>query len=494
LRNNIIANILGKLWSVLSGFLFIPLYINFLGFENYSLISFTLIIAGMMAVLDAGLTATLLREFARKDQTIEEKRRIFATLETCYFFIVIFVSISIYLLSEFIAVNFLNLGMIEPHRVSLLIKIFGFEAAVQMLFRFYIGGVLGMERQVKANMLQIGWGVCRNGLIVLALFFIPTLEMFFTWQLIWTIVFTAIMRTFVSRILTDRYYLKFHLVLEKKIFTKVWRFAGGMLLISLVTALNSQMDKLAISKLLNLTTLGYYTLAASIATGIYILISPISVAVLPRFTALYSNNKKNEAADLFNKVNILVVLPVSSVMAIMIFFGKELIWIWTGDIDLALNAAIFLPTLAFSFMMVALTSIPFDIAIANGYTKLSNILGIISLFLTLPGYWFATKLYGGMGAAFVYCFVQTIVTIIYLYLINQKFLNFKVYDLMIKKISFPILVAVGIAYIFSLVPNIFIESRALSLVWIGLATIATLSCTIMIFLPLSRFRHICKLS
>ena len=55
MKKNIIANVIGKFWSILSGFLFIPLYIKFLGFESYSIISFTLIIAGIMAVFDAGL-------------------------------------------------------------------------------------------------------------------------------------------------------------------------------------------------------------------------------------------------------------------------------------------------------------------------------------------------------------------------------------------------------------------------------------------------------
>lgn len=52
IRKNIFANLIGKFWSLLSGFLFIPLYIKYLGFESYSVISFTLMIAGIMAILD----------------------------------------------------------------------------------------------------------------------------------------------------------------------------------------------------------------------------------------------------------------------------------------------------------------------------------------------------------------------------------------------------------------------------------------------------------
>lgn len=493
MKKNIIANIIGKFWSVLSGFLFIPLYIKFLGFESYSVISFTLIIAAVMAVLDSGLTATLAREFARNDQNIKEKRRIFSTLETIYFLIVITISILILIFSNSIANNWLNLKNINPERVSLIIKIIGFEAGFQMLFRFYMGGVLGFEKQVKANMFQVGWGMCRNGLVVFAIYFIPTLEMFFIWQLISTFVFTILMRLFLTKILDGKYNFKIKPVLEKEIFLNVWRFAGGMLLISLVAALNTQMDKLTISKFLDIENLGYYTLAVSLAVSILLLISPISVALLPRFTALYSIQNIKQATELYQKINIFIVILVFSFMATITFHANELIWIWTGDDLLAKNGGVFLPVLAFSYAMLGLQVIPFIIAIANGYTKLNNILGIISLFVTIPGYWIATKKFGGIGAAYVFCVVQTIMTFIYLYFINRKFLKISNIDLFIKKLILPLIVAIAIAYTFSLIPVTFAESRVLSLAWIGVLTGATVCSVLVIFVPLREIKEISKL-
>ena len=61
---NIVANFFGKFWGLFSNFIFIPIYIRLLGIESYSIISFGLIIAGVMSVLDSGITATLSREMA----------------------------------------------------------------------------------------------------------------------------------------------------------------------------------------------------------------------------------------------------------------------------------------------------------------------------------------------------------------------------------------------------------------------------------------------
>ncbi|OWP85195.1 hypothetical protein BWK59_01230 [Flavobacterium davisii] len=51
-----------------------------------------------------------------------------------------------------------------------------------------------IEKQVEANVCQIGWGILRNGLIVIEIIFIPSLLMFFIWQTVSTILFTDYLR------------------------------------------------------------------------------------------------------------------------------------------------------------------------------------------------------------------------------------------------------------------------------------------------------------
>jgi O-antigen/teichoic acid export membrane protein len=493
LKKNIFANFIGKFWSVLSGFLFIPLYIEFLGFESYSIISFTLVISSLLSFMDSGLTATLSREFARKDQTSFEKMKVFKTLETCYFFIISFLIILLYFISDFISQNWISsLNNIPSDTLSLCIKIIGFEAGFQMLIRFYMGGMIGIEEQVKANYLQIGLGIIRNGLVVLVIYFLPSINIFFIWQLFSTFFFTFLLRSELLKYFYGKYIFKFKPIFEKDVFLKISKFAGGMLLISLVASLNTQMDKLVISKLLDINTLGYYSLAISLVTVLHILISPISIAIRPRFIALYSTNSRVEASELFQKVNTMSVILLFSFMGTFVIYGEKLLWIWTGDSLLSSRASIYLPQLAFAYVMVALTIVPFDIVIANGYTKLNNILGVFSLFITLPGYWFCGKLYGAFGASFVFCIVQTLITFIYLYKVNKMFLNINTYQLFFKKLFLPAIIAFLINFCFSFIPNEFIEGRFLTFVWIGVLTSLTLICSFILLVPYTEIRQMIK--
>ena len=493
MKKNIIANFIGRFWSILSNFLFIPLYIHYLGFESYSIISFTLVIAGLMAVLDAGLTATLSREFARLDTHREDKVLIFKTLETSYFIVIGLSIILVFALSGVIADKWLNLKTFSPEKTSCFIKIISFDIGFQLLLRFYMGGLLGLEKQVKANMYQVGWGILRNGLVVVAILIVPTLEMFFIWQTISTIVFAILIRLSLNESLSGSYSFDFKLKIEKSVLKRIRQFAGGMLLISLVSGLNTQMDKIAISKLLPVESLGHYTLAVSLAMGILVVVSPISITLLPRFTALYSDGKNNEATILFSRISLFVAILVFSIMANMAVFSKQLIWIWTGNMELAQQSHVYLPVIAFSVSMLSLATIPYNIAIANGYTKLNNQLGLISLFVTLPGYWFATKIYGAIGAAYIYCLVQTLVTLIYLYFINKKFINTKrVTTLYIKQMLFPLLISFFAAFAFSFIPYWETNSRVISLLWIGFYTISTVFISVVILVSKNEKEEIIK--
>jgi O-antigen/teichoic acid export membrane protein len=446
-----------------------------------------------MALLDAGLTATLSREFARKDIQHVDKLQTFKTLESTYFIVISVCIAIVFLLSGTISEKWLNIKTYNPNQISYFLKIISFEIGFQLLLRFYMGGLLGLERQIRANMFQVGWGMLRNGLVVVGIVIIPTLEMFFLWQTISTVIFTVLMKLSLEKILNGKYIFNISLKIEKAVFQRSWQFAGGMMLIAIIAALNTQMDKIAISKLLSLESLGYYTLAISVSQVIIVLVNPIATALLPHFTAEYSAGRNEGVTKLFYKISLLVSILVFSIMANMVFFAKEIIWIWTGKAELAEHISEIIPVVAFGYTMLSLQVIPYQIAIAKGYTKLNNLLGIISLFVTLPGYWILTKYYGALGAASVFCLVQIVTTFIYIYFINKKFLNpLAVSNIFGKHIVLPLLITLCVAYGFSHVPQFIMNSRLISLVWIGISTTITLIVTLSILVPLKELKDVVK--
>lgn len=481
---NLIANFFGKFWSIISSFLFVPLYIKYLGFDSYSIISFTLIIAGIMAILDGGLTATLSREFARKDNYDDHKKMVFKNVETLYFIITVFCIGSIFSFSNFIADKWIVIDKFSSSQISFFLKIISFEIGFQLLFRFYIGGLLGLEKQVEANLFQVLWGVFRNGLVVIPIIFIPDLKLFFLWQAVSTLLFTLLIKIYLDKVILGKLTLNINLKLEKRILSTIWKFAAGMLLIALVSALNTQLDKLIISKLLSLDNLGYYTLAVSLSQGLIVMVNPFAAALLPRFTSYFSANKLGEARDLFMKSSMLVSILVFSILMVFSFFAKDIIWVWTGDLRLSEKTFRLIPVVALAYSMFALQILPYNVAIANGFTKFNNILGIISLLITMPGYYIATKEYGAMGAATVFCSVQVVTTFIYIFFINRKFIKSEILkDIYLRQFISPFLLIGVLVYLLSLIPLPFEKGRVMTLIWIGFVTFVTLCVALGIYIP-----------
>lgn len=484
MKKNILANFIGRFWGVLSNFLFIPLYIKFLGIESYSIISFTLVITAFLAIMDAGLTSTLSREFASSANNQNDRYNVFKTLESCYFIVALVAILIVIFGANIIAEKWLNLDNLSPERVALFLQIFGVEVGFKLLAQFYNGGFIGLEKQVKGNFYIIGWGMVRNGLVLIPIYFNPSLESFFLWQTISTIIYVVVIRIDLISILSNKNINSFfdrpHI--DKKILLRIWKFAGGMFLIAVVAAINTQMDRLALSKLLPVEVLGLYTLAFSLSRGLNLVSVPFSNALLPGITSCYTANNIKKGVELFKKAYIIVGITVFSISAGLMIYAEDLIWIWTNNPDLAEKAYIYVPWIVGGTGFLAMQGLPFNIAIANSFTKYNNYLGIISLFLTLPGYWILTSIYGGIGAAATFSITQLFITFIYLFLINKKFLQLPLFELYIRNILIPLILSLLVVFILKeiiIVP----ETRLIVFAKISFSVIAALTINIIFLIP-----------
>ena len=165
-----LANIFGRFWGVFSSFIFIPLYIKFLGIEQYGIISISILITVFVTLLDAGMTATITREFANSQNNISKKINIFRTLDSVYFIIALIASIGVFFGSTLIT-EFINSEGYNLNELILCIKIIGIEIGFKLLSQFYSGGLLGLNKQIELNKYKILWGIFRNGFVVLVIIY-----------------------------------------------------------------------------------------------------------------------------------------------------------------------------------------------------------------------------------------------------------------------------------------------------------------------------------
>jgi len=424
ITKNILANFAGKAWSSLMSLIFIPFYIKFMGIESYGLIGIFISLTALISILDMGLSSTLSRELARLSvsrATAQESRDLVRTLEVVYWTAGILIGICVVCLSPIIAHSWLTPQGIATKTVEQAVMIMGLVVAIQWPSALYDGGLMGLQRQVVLNGVRGVMATIQHAGAVLVLWLIsPSILAYFCWQICVSVLLTLLLATFTWRSLPiTQKTSTFHGYLLKK----NWRFAAGMMGISIMATLLTQVDKIILSKLLTLTLFGYYILALNLANIVVQLVNPFFSAFFPKLTQLIVDKKTSEAAVLYHKgcqLAASIVLPVSITVA---FFSREIIRIWTNNSQLADNSYVLLSILVLGSTCNALLMMPYTLQLAYGWTKLIFYQNLYSVIILVPLMIYMVILYSTIGAAIVWLILNIGYVIILVPLMHRYLLK-----------------------------------------------------------------------
>ena len=400
-RRNIIANFAAKPWVVLMSLIFVPLYVRFMGIESYGLVGIFVSIQSISGFLDMGMSTTLNREMARlsvlpgSDQNMRDFVR---TLEIIYWGVGLCIAASVIAMASPIAGYWVHAEKLSPSAIRQAIMIMGGVIAFQWPRRFYAGGLMGLQKQVLLNCIDVGAATIRGVGTVLILWLIsPTIQAFLTWQIIVSLFYTLTAATALWKSLPVGGYLP---RFRKSLIEGVWRFSAGLTGISIVSLMLTQTDKIILSKLLTLEMFGYYTLATVVAQSLYNFYGPIYNAVFPKFSQLISSSDIIELKFLFHKscqLLSVIVLPVAVVIAM---FSAEVMFLWTGDMTIVLNTRYLVSVLILGTALNGLMHLPAGLQFAAGRTKLILYSDISAVIVLVPMIVISVTYYGAIGAAF----------------------------------------------------------------------------------------------
>jgi O-antigen/teichoic acid export membrane protein len=428
---NIMANYVSRIWGLVSVFVFVPFYIKILGIEAYAVISFYTVILTIMYFADGGLSATLNREIARSTDKQYLGNMLF-TIEKVYLVICVFVSGLIYLTSKQIAANWLKSDSIPIDDLALYITLMGLSVSFQLFTTLENSGLMGLEKQVLSNTIQVSSSVLRSAIVLIPLYFSPTLLTFFIWQVCVNCIFLFITRYNLWRFVKENRVYKFDVAILKT----VGRFAAGMMVMAIIASLNTQIDKILISKMLSLKEFGYYSLAGILSQAPVIIITPIALAILPRLVKFSELEENIKLKKLFHQNSVIISSLALSVALVLFLFTKDFITIWTHDSNIAFIINNVTKVLLLGSVFLSFQYMPYHLAIANGHTKTNVRLGIIVVVIIIPVLIIFISKFGLIGASipwlimnlFAYLFLGFV--LINKFLINE-FKRWLVYDTLI---------------------------------------------------------------
>lgn len=439
---NILANYIGKIWGIISVFVFVPFYIKLLGIESYAVINFYTVILTIMYFADGGLSATLNREIARTTDKKYIGNMLF-TIEKVYLAICLFTIIIIFSCSGFIAANWLNSDTIAPEDLKVYISLMGISVAFQLFTTLQSSGLMGLEKQVLSNGIQVSSSVFRSALVLIPLYFYPTLLTFFIWQVSMNIIFFFITRYNLWKLIKTNMSYKF----DKQVLKTVGRFAGGMMLMAMISSLNTQIDKLVISKILSLKEFGYYSLAGILSQVPVLIITPIAVAILPRMVKYSENTEKDKLIKLFH-VNTFVLSALATSGAMVLFlFTNDFVLIWTHNNLISNVIENVTKVLLIGGVFLSFQYMPYHLAIANGHTKTNVRLGIVAIICIIPSLIFCVKQFGLIGATYTWLSMNIFAYFYLGYFIISKFLKNEFKRWLINGTLIPLIITILIGVV-----------------------------------------------
>ena len=399
-RENVLANYAGRAWSGLMSLVFIPVYIGFMGIESYGLVGFFITLQIVFSLLDMGLSTALNRELARSSADRDDAgdtRNLVRTLEIVYCFMAGGIALVVAVLAPLIASHWISGSALSAQTVGGAVQLMGLTLALQWPFALYSGGLMGLQRQVLLNVVTIIMATLRWGGAALILWLVtPTIQAFFMWQVLVSAAQTLVTGIALWKCLPA---VSRPARFEKRALIRIWRFAAGMTGISAMAIILTQLDKIILSKLLPLEMFGYYTLAAVVASGLYLLVTPIFSAAFPNFSQLVAVGDASGLKNRYHQICQLasvVVLPPAIVLAL---FAKEILLVWTQDPVTTANTHLLVSVLAVGTALNSLLNLPYALQLAHGRTRFAFYTNVLAVALLVPTIIWATTRYGALGAA-----------------------------------------------------------------------------------------------
>ncbi len=389
------------MWSTVLLLLLTPLYVVFLGVESYGLIGFYLSWVAILGILDTGISATAVQEIAWLAARPEEKGKIPALLrsmEIVYWGIVLILGAGILVWAWVFGAGWFQTKDLPPEFVREALMLMAVSLVVQVPSGLYIGGLMGLQRQAECSGLVALFGTVRGfGAVVVLWKIYPDIRAFFLWQIAANALQTGTIRWLLwKRIRIDRYPARFSV----ETLHSVKRFAGGMILITTLSLVMTQADKLILSRLVSLEVFGFYMLAWAVASGLSRVATPLIQAFGPHFTELVSKGGGEALATKVRLASQLMSVLILPPAALIVVLSEPILMAWMGNPIVAEGAAPILAIMVVGTVLSACSYPALSVLYSRKQLRPVVAINLIALIALLPLLVVAVVRFGVMGAAF----------------------------------------------------------------------------------------------
>lgn len=418
LKQNVLANVLGGLWTAGLSLLIIPVQVHFLGVEAYGLIAFLASLQILASVFDLGLSPAITRQVAM-DTSSDHGRSaaVVRAVSKLYWPVGLVLGAALFLAAPGIAAHWLNLGSIPVPTGTRAIQLGALALAIRWPVSFYAGVIAGRQRFAPLNAVKAGAAAVTLLGGVAVILVTRSLLAYMTWLPVAALLEVAAYTVLSARVVP---WLRPGAGAEQG--APIWRFATGMNAITILSMVLTQSDRLLISKLLPVAVLGYYALAYNVVYGLTLIPSFATTALFPAFVESHSSQGLEALRSRYLTSTQVLLYAYNLPIWLLAFFGGDLLALVTSPAT-AQRAAPLLALLGIGFLFNAASSLAYTVSIGTGNTRLPVVVNVAAVILYVPALTAAVLLWGGTGAAIAWLVLNALYIPTLLRIVHRQILG-----------------------------------------------------------------------
>jgi len=482
LSKNLVANYFGQFWRALMGLAFIPIYIKLIGIESYGLIGLFAIFQSSLALFDMGMKPALGRETAKISENHDSEsshrvRNLLRSVELVSIFIALILIMVMFSSSSWIATNWLQSESLNYDIIRKSIIIFALISCLQFLESIYTSCLSGLQRQVLLNILISGFATLKAvGALLVLSFVSSSIIAFFLWHLAVALISLIVISLTLYNVLPMSNQRSKFSLLEIQ---KIWKYAFGMMGITFVALMLTQLDKVILSNILSLSNFGYYSLVSAIVASLFFFVTPVTTAYFPKFVALIESNNKPHLKDAYHQSAELVAVLMGVTGIFLAYHAHSILLIWTQDQEIVDNTYYLLSILSISTIFNGVLWIPMQMQLAHGVTSITLKVAISTMILIVPLFFILVPVYQSVGAAFIALGMNVFALLTNLIFMDRYIMKGHNFILVIRHTAFPLaisfLICVMINWLVPVSDSLFREFFRLTAILVAMLSFGLLS-------------------
>lgn len=394
-RQNIISNYLSVLWMGGLSLALIPIYLRLLGPSQWGLVAVCMSMQAFMSLLDMGFGQIMPRDIARVCDRPQETARTFIMFSRAYLGLGLIGLLFGQLAIPWVVDSWLHQGQVAVQGAALAFRL----VLAQFLFQFannaHIGYWNGLQAQRLANIRQCIFATAKHLAALTAI-------------VAWDASATAYLLPFVFVSMVE--YLANRRTVRREIAAssapdptfedyKGLASQAGLLSIGvLVGMLVSQVDRIVLSRAVDIAAFGRYVIVANLGLAFMQLQYPLVRAYFPRIVRAEATSNVSSVRNMAAGIFILCILPC----ALVGLFAPLLLDAWTRDFAVVRDGV---APMRFILAAVALNAAYQPIyqrILSRGSSHLILRINVVVLLVVVPTAILATHGWGAAGAGFTW--------------------------------------------------------------------------------------------